>query len=866
MGIVYEAFLGLIQAAVSYSDLLGEVQVMPSKRTIKGRYIGLLLLGAVIIARPMPSLGQDKPAAAEKPSNIDLMVQVLLSEKSEPALRRATAQSLLEDPQAHPALVKILQEKEDPSNLQAKIIICQAIARLDSGTYDLGNSIEVVPHSFIETLFQGLLSDNAELSASAAQALVKCQNGVAKRLAKLVTDSTETTTHRLAGISALELICGREPVLILAGLLKDADPQVRGRAGKALSEMLNLPEPLVEEEFLKKVLPQLEKMDKQSFLLWLNERKRQRIHDILQNLEQEQNLSATWQGRYLKGQTAIFNLLTKPEEKLAFLKENLADQQEVILRIWVLERIQEWSKTATARPETITQQLVEMLSGLVADPNAQVRELSALSLGQLDFNQARSTAGILLEQLKKEADPGAQAAQLGALGRFEFVPSAEEALKLLDTSQEAEVISQAVWSLGAICAGEPETITAEQIETITDHLAQSYDRFKTNIKLRTEFIRSMRRISEQEKYQKPALQRFQKILVEALQDSEATIRGQGVYALTKLLKGQVLPLLLKEPLNLLNDPDNTVRFHVITAIENYGGKEQLPLLRQYLGKETDSDVTQQIVGAFVKILSAQSLDDVYSWAGQFDGTEEKEQTLQSEILRVLLEKIAKARTNGNNPDLLKYETLALGQQAQLARQRKQPDQALVWYQKLLDLTLPAKTKDIYREDIVRLSLEYPTEEILKAGQLQLAQLLPGRADLLNQIALACDKLTDNDDEQILQRGKIIAGMVVALAQEKYPTPQAAQEWRKRADETALVLIEKQEKLLADTGKANAEVIELLSRLNPKLKDYPKPEAPLQQRQGALQEFRKLLQVSPAAPAASQPKPAKTPAAPAANGK
>jgi len=860
---------------------------MPCKRTIKGRYIGLILLGAVIIARPMPSLGQDKQAAAEKPSNIDLMVQVLLSEKSEPALRRATAQSLLEDPQAHPALIKILQEKEDPGNLQAKIIICQAIASLDNGTYDLGKSIEVVPHSFVETLFQGLLSDNAELSASAAQALVKCQNGVAKRLAQLVTDNTKSTAHRLAGISALELICGREPVITLAGLLKDADPQVRERAGKALAEMLYLPEPLVEEDFLKKLLPQLDKMDKQSFLLWLNERKRQRIHDILQNLQHEQKLSANWQERYLKSQTAIFNLLTKPEEKLTFLKEHLEDQQEVMLRIWALDRIQEWSKTttATARPESITQQLVDLLSGLVADPNAQVRQLTALSLGQLDFNQARSTAGVLLAQLKKETDPCAQAAQLGALGRFEYVPSVDEAIKYLDTSQEPVVIDQAVWALGAICAGGPETITAEQIGKITSQLAQNYARFKTDIKLRTEFIRSMRRISEQEKYQKPALQRFQKILVEALQDSDATVRGQGVYALTKLLKAQVLPLLLKEPLNLLNDPDNTVRFHVITAIENYGGKEQLPLLRQYLGKETDSDVSQRIVGAFVKILSAQSLDDIYSWAGQFDGTEEKEQTLQSEILRVLLEKIAKARTNGNSPDLLKYETLAFGQQAELARQRKQPDQALVWYQKLLDMALPAKTKDIYREDIVELALEYPTAEILKAGQIQLAQLLPERADLFNQIALACDKLTDKDDDQILQRGKIIASLVMPLAQEKYPSAQVAQEWHKRADETALVLIDKQEQLLADTGKANAEVIELLSRLNPKLKGYPKPEAPLQQRQGALQMFRKLLQVSPAAPvsptapAASKPKPksgekpaakaagaAVQKAAPAANGK
>ncbi len=797
---------------------------------------------------------QTPPPAVETPSKNDLMIQVVRNPDTPLELRQANAQALLQDPQAHSALIEIFQTGSDNGDITARIIICQAIAALNNELV-IDQSVRAVPKSFIEPLFQSLLSGHTELSSWAAQALVKCRDGVSERLAGLVADTSDTPAHRLAGIIALELIVDRRAVLTLAGLLNDDNAQIRGRAAAALSNMLYLPEPLNDEQFLNSTLPQLRKMNEPAFLLWLMSRQKARLRDINLRQQQDRQEATLWRKRFFQAQTEKFDLLVSPDEKLKFLKGYLVDQQEDLLRIWALERINDWCKTASVRVGPIAQQLVELLPRFIVDNQPQVRRLTALALAQLDYKIVHPTAEALLEQLEKETEPAVQAALLSALGTLESVPALEQARKLLaeDPAGQVDIVVQeAARSVGKICGAQAGAISAEQIEQITACLAQSYPRRDNSAGLRSEWVQAMKRIAEQEKFRPQANKHFKKILIQALDDPDPGICSPAVYALSELLDREVLPLLLTEPRNLLDNKDSeentvrfaTVRFAVLAAVEKFGGAEYLTPLRRRLDQETDPDVVHRIQGAFLKILESLGPDEIYQWALQLQTVGDKEEMLSVEVVRILWDKItkAKAASTAVEPE---YEKFALSRQAEIAEQKNLPLQAVKWYQKLLALKVPEEHKDNYREKIVYLAVTNDSKEILQAAQVAMVEVIKRRPTVLTQIARACDALSPSDDKQLLRRAEIIAALIVPLPSKALPSPEVAQSWQRRATETALALIEQQKKLLIETGgKENPEAIRILARLDVRLTGYPSFDAPVEKRREALEKLRLIIQSEP----------------------
>jgi len=428
-------------------------------------------------------------AAPEKPSKIDAMIQVVKNPDTPAQLRLANAQALLQDPQAHPTLIAVLQAPSDNGQAHAQIIICRAIAGLNVDPLSVNRPVPVVPTTFIEPLFKILLADNPPLSMAAAHALVKCHDGVAKRLAQLVSDRARTAAQRLAGISALELIPGRQSVLTLADLLNDQDRLVRERAAAALAEMLYLVQPLDIQRFLETILPQLRRMDEPAFLHWLLERYKNRLRDVDRQFQENRQKKELWRERYLKAQTEKFNLIAGPDEKIKFLKDFLVNNQEELLRNWALERIMDWSKTTSVSTGPLAKQLVELLGPLIADPQPKIRQLTALALARLEFKVAQTTAPALLEQLKKETDPEARAALLSALGTFEATEALTPALAFLNqdpNSQPVQVFQEAVRAIGKICSAKAKTLAPEQIEQITMQLAQTFPPHQDNLELRSE--------------------------------------------------------------------------------------------------------------------------------------------------------------------------------------------------------------------------------------------------------------------------------------------------------------------------------------------------------------------------------------------
>ncbi len=792
--------------------------------------------------------GQD--LATGESSKLDAMVQVVLSEDTPMDIRKANASSLLQDPQAHPALVKILQNE---AGITAKIVICQAIAASNGEPFGL-NSLDHVPSVFNESLFQTLLADNAELASWAAQALVNCHDGVADKLAQMVLDTSRSPKHRLACINALRLIPGKQSVLAMADILDDQIPQINQHAAEALAEMLYLPKPLDIDQF-HQYLPQLRTMDQETFLRWqFDQQEKQLRRNRLDMLQ--------WQKWYINAQTEKFQSLSKPEEKLQFLKEFLDASQNQVLRIWAIEQMSLWSNAASVRSGEIAGNLIDLIANLISDDNSDVRTITAEILAKLNFEKARSTAPALLEQLKKENNPKTQAAILAALGIFESAESLERAIYLLDKSTQPEVVAQAARAVGQICAARYENITATQIEQITSYLALSYPKWSESVKIRSYLIQAMKKIDEQGKYHPKAIEHFKDILENALNDPEPVIRSGATYALTQLLGSQVLPLLLTEHENLINDKDNSVRSAVIAAIEKFGGKNQLDLLRQrLLDQETDPDEILLIHAAFTKILKSLPIDEIYYRTAQFQVISDKDQLLRQEMVQLLTDRITRDKADGADVKS-EYEVFAFAMQAEIAQQKKQPDRALECYKNILNLKLPEEHKDQYRQKILALVLEPSQDASLLAAAKPLLLNLPARsAGALDLIAQACDQLDLENDQQLLRCADIVATLVVPIAQYPSEQPQTIrQHWKQRIVKIALTLIERHEKLLPnETGKTNAWTIDLLQRLNPKLTNYPF-DGSLEQRRDKLQEFRRILQPpetetvsQPATEPAEQPK-------------
>lgn len=717
-----------------------------------------------------------------------------MSDQAEASVRLNQARALLSDSQAHPKLIEILNKN---NNTTAKIFICRAIASRSGEILPLNGS-QVLPESFIDPLFKTLFSENTELSSWSAQAIASCQSHpVVERLRLLVADETQSLTYRAAGISALELMTGKEPVLALGALLNDKDPQIQNQAAISLASILGASKPVTAEQFTNQYQPQIQKMDDPTYLRWqlvLKQKQLLKLQQILQASDTEIKNLRKWQQQAI---LADFNRLTDSPAKLELLKKYLIDQPDESLRISALICANTWCKAANMQSDPIVQPLLELLTGFIVDANPKVRELTATALGLLVEN-AILTAPALLIQLTKEENPQTQAAMLETLGIFSHVPAAEQALKLLD-SPDPDVVVQAARMLGKLCAAQSPPLQEGMVLQITQALAGSYQKPNVSVKVRQSLVEAMRKISSQEKYKKSASQYFNDLLHQALQDKEPALRSSAVYAIANLLGPKSLAILIEQN-KLLDDSDAAVRFAVIEAIRNYGGKELLPVLIQQLTKETNTSAMDTIQDAFLHILDNSKPEEYYQWIIDLQNANEKVQPLHERLILVMLEKIRQLKNNEGQTVDPKYEMEALSQLIRIYIRKGQYDTLIQTYTAMLALDQAA-----------------------------------GLAHLMQ----TCDQLDLNDDVQLMGAGTLLAGVIVPIQQ--FPSPESKSQWDQRRLQVALRLIESQEKLLSlETGKENPQAIKLLSQLHKQLKDYPALDAPINQRRAKLQEFRTIL--------------------------
>lgn len=776
-----------------------------------------------------------QPEVPTPPSTVDIFTQTLLNEKTPQKLRELHAGSLLADRNAHQALIdKVLMSE---GNLTAKVIVCRMIAKGNWKRSGLGlSSTAQVPNAFCEPLFEVLFQGNPELTRWAGPALVRCHNGVAKKLSAIITDPKRPAAHRIAGMSALKLIPDKEVVLNLASLLKDQEDEIRQQAASALAEMLYFPEPLDIEEFTSFYLPEIRNADEATFFRWLHDRQQLRLNQTNSEMIAIRRQAKILKERISKAEEEKFVLAKTSEEKLQLLADNLKKDQEEFLREWAMNQVIQWSNTTALRSGELTSQVIELVKGYISDSNPQVRQSTAQVLGYLDPETVRlASAELLLNQLGNETDTSAMAAQLVTLGKIGYTKTLEPALKLWEKSRNVQVAASAVDVLGRIAS----TSDKPTAQLVIDSLAENFDRWKDSTEVRVALIKSLKKMVEMPESQMLLWAKFSVFLSESLGNKNATVRSQAVEAFVQLRAANALPVFLNTTHNMLNDSDSSVRFAVINAIKAFGGKDHLDLLRQRRLEELKTenfDVASLLEGAMGAILDSISIELTYNWSVGLIDADENEKVLYQQASALLWKKIVQADTENLKVDPA-HRILALEGQARASQANKLYADAVKWYRMLLALEIPVTQRMGYQKAVLDLVLTNVSTEALTAAGPIITPQLERSADTLEKVAAMYDSFDLKDDLQRSRSVKIVMTLIVPL--KNYPNENQQKAWQKRRAGLALAILEQQVKLLGEKGQVTKEEIAVMATLVPELTAYPY-EKDVDQQKEALETYRDVL--------------------------
>ncbi len=791
---------------------------------------------------------QSPPAATLSPAS-QALLEGLLAEQIDPAIRLKQAQALLLDEQTHAALLEILNAN---NQTEIKLAICQALGRFSNGYYFHPHHQDLSP--FVDPMIRLLGSDNAELARAAAKALASFYNpDLACRLADIIGNSEFPVSTRLAAVQALQQMPGKTPVTELGEYLTSSEPDVQNAVAAALQAMLALEQPIDAAYYGDILLPIIRDMNEQTFLTLQWAAKKDQLLDAVRDLQRKNVQLTQWQQRYLKAQMTVYDSIASLADKLNFIKPLLQTDQDAVVRLWAMERIQTLcSIAATPQPENIIGLLVDQLMPLINDPNPQVRRQTALALQKLVDQTARSSeiADRLLEQLSIETTTETQIALLEALGAFAYPGALETALKFTG-AEDAALVAQAIATTGRIVEALPAPLNNGEFTRIVEMLTDCYARRHTADAVRKEIIRTIRTLAMVEAYRPLAAGPFRPVLESALTDSDGNVRSWAVRAMTALYREQSLPLFMAVDPPMLNDSEQMVCYAVNDALEKYGSAEHLQPLWQRLQRETNADVAKSLNRAFLSIVRDRlTIAEIVAWMKEHplpdengvsnNGSAASLQTLWDGTARVLWTKIVQADAE-NTPVALDHRLFALDQLVAASLRSRQYAEVVSWYQKKRER--PELT-DNDREQIdltlLDLALKFPNQSPLTEAALPILEnrLSGSKADQTHDTITQFYEPLDQSLPSLLQKAAIQLNLIAPVLDDLSPPRQ--QYWRQKRRRLTLALINEQERLLTSEEKDQPEITDLLPRLDARLSDYP-VDGPVTARLEKIRQFRQLLQ-------------------------
>ncbi|MBN2212579.1 MAG: HEAT repeat domain-containing protein [Sedimentisphaerales bacterium] len=740
-------------------------------------------------------------AAPEEASPMQLMIDVVASETTDPQLRLKHALALVQDPQAHRALIDLLTQSTD---ISTRTIICQALVQTN-GHGDLLKPN--LPKIFIEPLLSTLFDENKSLSQQAAAAMAQCSpEHVRSRLQQVLDDPEQPVSHRRAVIEVLPQLPGKQTVLILAKSLQDSEQNIRNSAWAALNELMPIPSGMTPDEFLAGFLPELKKMNEADFMFRQYRHLHTRLQQMKLRVNQTQQQATAWRQEYLNAKTNEFVKITDPAQRLELVSKSLTNGADPALRIQALKWINDWLAGGSVPFAPIGAPLAQLLSGHISDPNAQVRCLCAGSLEKMPAFSVE-TAGALLEQLKKEPDPAAQINQLDALGALKYAPAADTAILLLQ-GDNPRLNAASARALGDIASAQTDSLDVN-IETIIKALVDKSIQPKNPPALRLQLVTALGKIATLTNLRPQAMAADQ-TLRQALDDDNADVRTQAVRALRHLHSAAVMPLLI-DGRNMLNDPDEAVRFAVLEAVNQYGNRSHLkPLQERLAGEVSNEALAREIRNSFNLIFSTLTVSECFEELNVLRQAAQPDQPLLDLCTQTLLDKIKQTLQNDASGDPSRLQ--------------------------LLQLALLTENSGV----IEAMAVQMP---VLAAS--------PSGEQALNSLAVKIDSFDLVQINQLRRAINLVNALITPL--EKYPSESLRKQWDRRRTDLAVTLVNNLLAMLKpDNGKIDPADIDLLNQLQ-KYTLKIAPDASPEQQRLALEEYRdKLLNKSNTTTAPEKP--------------
>ena len=618
----------------------------------------------------------------------DVMAKVLLDKNAANDVKLANARVLLGSKAGCQQLVKLMDSQ---NNIEAKKLICDVLTTTTPDGLFVTN--RGIPESFIEPLFKCLYSADQQLSDKAGLALAECfPNKVLSRLAGTAISDKFDLQHRLAAISAIENITGREALLNLAELLKDKSPEITKRVSLAICQrlMIDIKE-FDPDYFIQVELPNIRWMSDVEYLMFQTRNLSRKNKHLNFESKSSQEQLLYWQKKYLLSETDRFNSLS-PENKLLMLKDKLNPDQEYAVRQWAARQLVTWSNSANAREGEVASKLIKLVGDLIKDEQDYVRIAVAEVLGVLG-NKSGTEPMIqqLLNQLDQEQSSQALRAVLTTLGQLQYPAALEQCLKVWENSKDNDVAAAAISAAGKI-TGKIEADDSARIKLLVDSITNNYSKASDSPVLRIAVFQAIKKIVEDVKWHNLAAQPFSTLISNGIADDLADVRSLAVYSQIALLKEQSPAKLIAA--GLLDDPEAPVRFAVIEAIDTYGSASNLGVLIHRLEKEQSSDVKARLLEAMVNILNSMKVEEVYNWITSLKNGTEDIRLLKLQAISILSEKVSSLKSQTGSIDT-KYEIAILEFSISDYLRKQQYEQAV---QVMVDL-LNSKIDDSKRVEV-----------------------------------------------------------------------------------------------------------------------------------------------------------------------
>lgn len=629
------------------------------------RNFRIKLILALLAALPAVSFdlcGQEVSAEA-------VMAKVLLDSSAGTDIKRENIHVLMTSETGCVRLAEILNSSENYYDVRK--LICDSISSYSpGGLFAGGNSM---PEFLVEPLLKCLYSDNQPLSSSAGSALAICfPETVLPRLAGTAMSEDINLSLRLAAIGGIEKISGREAILDLAELMKSENQDIRENAISAVCRRLVIDRSTFDvAKFVETELPNLRWMSDVEFLQYQGRRLAQSNNELAVKLDKSAEQALYWQTKYLRSETDRFNSLT-PENKLVMLESRLDAKQDKPVRNWAAEQLQTWGNTAAAREGAVAEGVINILGKYISDPEASIRSSVASALGV--FGNKPNTAELiqkLLEQLKVEQSPACQKAILDTLGQLQYGPALEECIDIWETSHEPDIASAAISTAGKI-ASKLLATESGRVDTLINSICNNVGKSNDIPQLKVAVYQAIRKILEIETWRAASSGKFAGLIQAGLKDGQADVRSMAVYGYAAASdKGAVKKLL---EMGLLDDPEATVRFAVISAVDSAGSPDCLDYLKNRFLTEKSNDVKGRLQEAIMRILRQVPVDAVYSWVIGFDSNNENLMLLKSQTVSILVDKVTVMKSGGQEVDP-KYERFILEYNIDDYTRKAQFDQA-----------------------------------------------------------------------------------------------------------------------------------------------------------------------------------------------